>query len=282
LQMQASQTAQANLTNPMAEALPPENTAAVVSGLVPQNNKALMMEENLPIDETGSLLDGDAELANIHEKPLTLNTKQTSQAPAIPIAPAQTAQVNPQAVAPEISDALIQASQSQVTTSKDGVSGVLDSQKSLGVESAFGPQEKLKLDVPPNTVQWSEQISKRITIMNKEGLQSARIQLDPPELGALEIKVKVTSDQVHVGFTSNQPAVREALEAQTPRLREMMEQEGINLADVNVSDQGQQPGGGQGSGEQLVEDGAVMNSEVDTESSQVSVSQSDSLVDYFA
>ena len=247
-----------------------------------QNNKLLSTNEHLAIEDA-SLLDGELELGNIHEKPITLTNKNVQVSTLIQIPPAQLMQPAPaQPALAEVSEVMLQAS--QVSSQRDPVSGQLDTAKALVSDPAFAPapQEKIKLDMPPNAVQWNEQISKRIAIMNSEGLQSARIQLDPPELGALEIKIKMTSEQMNVGFTSNQPAVREALEAQAPRLREMMEQEGINLADVNVSDQGQQQAGGQSADEKMLDDGTNSTLESEIESPQVTVSQSDSLVDYFA
>ena len=269
-------------TSALAGPLTPDNAAVGVNPLAQQNHKMLSTNENLSIDDA-SLLDGELELANIHEKPLTLTPKTGQAIPLAQVTPAQLAQVVPaQLAGGEIPDAIMQTS--QVVAQKDMTTGPLDASKVLASDPILtaAPQEKLKLDMPPNSIQWSEQISKRIAIMNSEGLQSARIQLDPPELGALEIKIKMTSDQVNVGFTSSQPAVREALEAQAPRLREMMEQEGINLADVNVSDQGQQQGGGQSDDEQMLGEESGINLESDGEISQTTVSQSDSLVDYFA
>ena len=269
---------QPNITNALAGPLGPESAGA----LIQQNNKILSTSENLAIDDA-SLLDGELELVNIHEKPITLTSKNVQVNMLTQITPAQLTQTTPaQPAITEIPEAMLQSS--QVSSQRDPVSGQLDTAKTLATDPAFAhaPQEKLKLDMPPNAIQWNEQISKRISIMNSEGLQSARIQLDPPELGALEIKIKMTSDQMNVGFTSNQPMVREALEAQAPRLREMMEQEGINLADVNVSDQGQQQAGGQSGDEQMLDDGTNSTLESETENPQVTVSQSDSLVDYFA
>ncbi len=272
---------QVTSTNTLAEPLQTEGATVAVSNLVQQNSKALSSDENLLMDDTASLLEEELDLQNIHEKPLTLTHKNTSPAPLSPVIPTPLAQASAaQNVVPELTEALVQAN--NISTPKDPLSSSLEAKINTGPDSVLAPQEKLKLDMPPNSIQWSEQISKRITIMNSEGLQSARIQLDPPELGALEIKVKVTHDQVSVGFTSSQPAVREALEAQAPKLREMMEQEGINLADVNVSDQGQQGSGGQSADEQMLENGAGINADLEIESPQVTVSQSDSLVDYFA
>lgn len=101
-------------------------------------------------------------------------------------------------------------------------------------------QNEFKIDVSPKDNRWTEKIAERIAIMNTDSQQSARIQLDPPELGLLEIKIRVQQDQVSVAFNSGHAAVREALDSQSGRLKELLEQQGINLSDVSVSDQGQQ------------------------------------------
>jgi len=236
------------------------------------------------LGEADSLLDGELELANIHEKPITLSPKATNPANQSQILPAQ---LN---AAPQVSQlsqaeppiALPQANQAM--NDLESSTEQIEAQKLKMNESLQTAQARLKLDMPPNAVQWNQQISKRVAIMNSEGLQTARIQLDPPELGALEIKIKVQNDQVSVGFTSNHAVVRDALESQAPRLREMMEQEGINLADVNVSEQGQQQGSaGAGAEGQLNEDGSPsLDTDVELENQTDTVRESDSLVDYFA
>ena len=51
------------------------------------------------------------------------------------------------------------------------------------------------------------------------------------------MKLNLNDDQAHVQFISHHSAVREAVEEAIPRLREMLEANGITLADANVSDQ---------------------------------------------
>jgi len=97
-----------------------------------------------------------------------------------------------------------------------------------------------KIDVSPKDNRWGEIIAERIAIMNTDNVQHARIQLDPPEMGVLEIRLRVQQDQVAVAFNSGNQMVRDALDSQSARLRDMLEQQGIQLTDVSVGDQGQQ------------------------------------------
>ena len=230
------------------------------------------------VDEwLNSELEGELAMKNLHEKPLTLTTKTSLQPDLMPPPP----QALPSEAAPTVNSDLVMQGSTGFTKELAGTEPL--GQKSPLANTTAEPAH-FKLDVPPNNPQWSEQIAKRIGIMSNENLQSARIQLDPPELGALEVKIKIQNDHMTVAFTSGNQQVREALESQSPRLREMMEAQGLNLSDVNVSDQSsQQAGTGQEQGE-FAQQGSLSGVEADSENEEaMNVElQSDSLVDYFA
>lgn len=97
---------------------------------------------------------------------------------------------------------------------------------------------------------WSEAVVDRVMWLSSQNLKSAEIQLDPAELGRMEVRIDLTKDQAQVTFLSPHAGVRDALEGQMQRLREMFTQQGMNLMDVNVSDQSLARGwqGGDGSG----------------------------------
>ena len=81
---------------------------------------------------------------------------------------------------------------------------------------------------------WETNLGSRLQMMVGQNVQTAEIRLDPPELGALEIKIKITNDVASVNITSAHTQVREALETAVPKLREMFAESGIELGDVNV------------------------------------------------
>jgi flagellar hook-length control protein FliK len=93
---------------------------------------------------------------------------------------------------------------------------------------------------------WGRAMGERAIMMAQHGPRTAQIQLDPPELGAMQIRIHMQGgDQVSVSFTSPNPMVREALEQQMPRLREMFAEQGLNLQDSSVADQSSQQQSGQ-------------------------------------
>lgn len=88
---------------------------------------------------------------------------------------------------------------------------------------------------------WTEGLVNRVMYLSSQNLKSADIQLHPAELGRLDIRVDITPDQqTQVTFASSHIQVREALESQQHRLREMLAQQGMSQVDVNVSDQSRQ------------------------------------------
>ncbi|MFG3695641.1 flagellar hook-length control protein FliK [Stutzerimonas stutzeri] len=83
---------------------------------------------------------------------------------------------------------------------------------------------------------WSEAVVDRVMWLSSQNLKSAEIQLDPAELGRMEVRIDMHKDQTQVTFVSPHAGVRDALEGQMQRLRDMFTQQGMSM-DVNVSDQ---------------------------------------------
>ena len=84
--------------------------------------------------------------------------------------------------------------------------------------------------------QWGQAVGERVLWLAAQNVSAAEIRLDPPELGPMQVRVSVNQEQVNVSFTSPHPAVREVLDQQLNRLREMFAEQGLNLGDVDVSD----------------------------------------------
>ena len=98
---------------------------------------------------------------------------------------------------------------------------------------------------------WSEEVVNRVMYLSSANLKSADIQLEPAELGRLDIRVNMAADQsAQVNFVSGHAGVREALDNQMHRLREMLAQQGMGQVDVNVSDQPRNWQGQQGQEQQ--------------------------------
>lgn len=83
---------------------------------------------------------------------------------------------------------------------------------------------------------WPEEFGRKITWLATQRMQAAELKLHPAHLGPIEISLQLSDDQrLTAQFVSHHPTVREAIEANLPRLREIMAENGITLADTSVS-----------------------------------------------
>lgn len=146
--------------------------------------------------------------------------------------------------------------------------------------------------LPMNQNAWAEGLVNRVMYLSSQNLKSADIQLEPAELGRLDIRVNVATDQsTQVTFISGHAGVRDALDSQVHRLRELFAQQGLAQPDVNVADQSrgqqqQQQGQAQGSNLSGVAARRAEQGGADAVDSARPVEQQvvvgDSAVDYYA
>ncbi|EAS64000.1 flagellar hook-length control protein FliK [Photobacterium angustum] len=142
--------------------------------------------------------------------------------------------------------------------------------------------------------QAGEQVSERINMMMAKNLKQIDIRLDPPELGKIQIKLALNQDQASVQFTVNNSQTRDMVEQAMPRLREMMQQQGLQLAQGSVQQDSssqfaqqfsQQHSGGQSSGTAHDESFAgtnETNSDKHLDTIEMFVTKNKDRVDYYA
>ncbi|MFA0409425.1 flagellar hook-length control protein FliK [Vibrio splendidus] len=88
----------------------------------------------------------------------------------------------------------------------------------------------------------NEQVAEKVQMMMSKNLKNLDIRLDPPELGQMKIRMTMNNDVANVHFTVSNQQARDVIEQTLPRLREMLAQQGLQLADSSV----QQQSSGQG------------------------------------
>ena len=74
----------------------------------------------------------------------------------------------------------------------------------------------------------------------------AELTLTPPQLGKVEISITISGEQTSAQFVAATPAARELIEQSLPRLREILEQSGINLGQTDVGTSSQPGSSGEG------------------------------------
>ncbi|WP_158228868.1 flagellar hook-length control protein FliK [Chitinimonas sp. BJB300] len=97
---------------------------------------------------------------------------------------------------------------------------------------------------PIGSTGWDRAVGHKVVMMVSNQQQEVEMQLNPPHLGPMEVKLTLNQDQASLTFVVAQTPVRDALQNSMPRLQEMLAENGIQLGQVNVqtrSDQGNTP-----------------------------------------
>lgn len=125
----------------------------------------------------------------------------------------------------------------------------------------------------------AQQLKDRVMVQIQQKLQTAEVQLHPEDLGTMQIKLNLQQDQLSVQFIVQQGAAKEALEQQMPRLRDMLEQQGIALSEGQV----EQRQSGTQQEQRQTRSGHSDSSDADVAvKQQVQIRVSDRMVDFYA
>lgn len=79
-----------------------------------------------------------------------------------------------------------------------------------------------------------QQLAEKVRWMVNAKNATAEIRLDPPDLGGMQIKVNLSGDSAQVNFSVQSNAAKDALDQAVPRLREMLQEQGIELGESSV------------------------------------------------
>jgi flagellar hook-length control protein FliK len=170
-------------------------------------------------------------------------------------------------------EALISGTQEIDTTDK----------RLLSTELKNVSQHRSELSVPVKVGDngFQEGIAQRVMMLISQRNTMARIHINPAELGPVEVRLNVNHDQASVQFLSHSSQVRDALEQSIPRLRDMLEAAGLELADSHVSDQ-DSSGRGDGSRESSSDENAGSGEIANGAEMRINKSVSDNLLDAYA
>ena len=104
------------------------------------------------------------------------------------------------------------------------------------------------VDVPVGQAEWGDKVMGKLSFLTARNMQVAEIHLTPPDMGPMEVKVRMQNEQANITVHAANPVVREQLEQNSHRLRDMLGEQGVELGQFDVSDQSREQGGEQGDG----------------------------------
>ncbi|MEI7143144.1 flagellar hook-length control protein FliK [Pectobacterium brasiliense] len=105
---------------------------------------------------------------------------------------------------------------------------------SVGTTTPAPQAVSAQLNAPFGSPQWQDTLGQQIIMFSRNGQQTAELRLNPQELGALHISLKIDDNQAQIHLASANSQVRSALEAALPHLRNAMAESGINLGQSSV------------------------------------------------
>ncbi|SBT11983.1 flagellar hook-length control protein FliK [Vibrio celticus] len=240
------------------------STAAVATAAQQVSAQAASQSANNALTEKAAMLHANnahaaqqaaAQQANVASPPqqATLDPALTAQGMAMNATPAATKAGS--------TDTLLKAGAGAAALSGLGKAGAKEDSKdsifAQQIASAAGAQGTATVGSAPTRAEIqaaqqaplqltkelaNEQVAEKVQMMMSKNLKNLDIRLDPPELGQMKIRMTMNNDVANVHFTVSNQQARDVIEQTLPRLREMLAQQGLQLADSSV----QQQNSGQG------------------------------------
>lgn len=127
----------------------------------------------------------------------------------------------------------------------------------------------------------STELATHLRVLKSSGGGEARLQLHPAELGRMTVSLITEGDHARVSFTVDNSQAKHAVEVSLPRLRDLMEQVGLNLSDADVSERDSKKSSAQ-SDEQLTSERSEDSEENEEAIDDSEVPINTQLIDTFA
>lgn len=99
----------------------------------------------------------------------------------------------------------------------------------------------LTLAPPIDSEAWAPALSQQMLRMSASGMHTAQLNINPENLGPMQITLKLGEDQAQAMFVSAHESVRKAVEAALPQLRTTLAEHGISLGQTSVGADTHQP-----------------------------------------
>ncbi|MDP9012933.1 MAG: flagellar hook-length control protein FliK, partial [Pseudomonadota bacterium] len=111
----------------------------------------------------------------------------------------------------------------------------LGSNSSLSAPADAAPVPTLRVQASVDGSDFPQGLTERVSWMVGNGVNGAKLQVNPPQLGPIELRISVQAGHAQVWMTTHSAVTRDALESSTPRLREMLGAQGFGQVSVDIS-----------------------------------------------
>jgi len=99
-----------------------------------------------------------------------------------------------------------------------------------------------RIDAPISSPEFTQAIASRVSYLVDNNLNGATLQVTPPQLGPIELRVTIEAGHAQVSMSAHNPATLDALQSGAPKLRELLSAQGFGQVSVDVSQRSFQDG----------------------------------------
>jgi flagellar hook-length control protein FliK len=92
-----------------------------------------------------------------------------------------------------------------------------------------------RLNAGVDSPEFPQGLADRVSFMIDSNLNGAKLQVNPPQLGPIELQIAVQGGHAQVSMSTHSAVTREALESSLPKLREMLGAQGFGQVSVDIS-----------------------------------------------
>ena len=204
-------------------------------------NQALVAGSDASGAAASALQAADAGAAAAVSAPTILATTATSGGAA---APAVSAVSAVSIAAPAAADSASLANDSSshahgdpgAGTGSDGAAALQQLAAAAGSPSSDSARTNtLRVQAPVDSPDFPQGVADRVTFAVSNDMSSAKLQVNPAQLGPIDLQIAVQGDRAQVVMSTHSAVTREALEASMPKLKEMLGSQGFTQVSVDIS-----------------------------------------------
>ena len=126
------------------------------------------------------------------------------------------------------------ADSSPSASANDGTAGAAQLLTSNAPTDA-APMPTFKVPAGVDTADFGQGVADRVSLMMDGNLSTAKLQVNPPALGPIEVRIALQAGHAQVWLSSHSAVTRDALESSAPKLREMLGSQGFAQVSVDIS-----------------------------------------------
>jgi flagellar hook-length control protein FliK len=97
------------------------------------------------------------------------------------------------------------------------------------------PAATLSVHAPVDSTDFPQGVADRVSFAVDNNWSSAKLQVNPPQLGPIDLQISVQGDHAQVMMSTHSAVTREALESSLPKLKEMLNSQGFTQVSVDIS-----------------------------------------------